>query len=187
MLIAITLVGCRLSNTPTTDTNLPAKPEKVTQPKIVRAPDIGLERAAGEGNVNAVRQHIAAGTDLNRRNTLTGSTALMSAAAFGQTETAVLLIEAGADLETKNYQGATALHTASFLCREEIVKVLLAKGADKTARNKAGATPLETVVGPFEKVKSHYDFLGMALSPLGLKLDYDRIKATRPKIAEMLK
>jgi hypothetical protein len=29
--------------------------------------------------------------------------------------------------------------------------------------------------------------IGGALAPLGLKLDYERIEATRPKIAEMLR
>ena len=79
------------------------------------------------------------------------------------------------------------MHTAAFLCRTEIVKVLLAHGADKNVRNNAGATALESVAGPFEEIRVVYDLLGTVLGPLGLKLDYERIKATRPKIAEMLR
>lgn len=36
-------------------------------------------------------------------------------------------------------------------------------------------------------VKGIYDGLAAALKPLGLKLDYERIKTTRPQIAEMLR
>jgi hypothetical protein len=40
---------------------------------------------------------------------------------------------------------------------------------------------------PFENVKGIYDAVGASLKPLGLILDYEQIKAARPKIAEMLK
>ena len=151
------------------------------------APDVSLTDAAVSGNVEAVRQHIAAGTDLNIRNPDGGATALIAAASFGQNETASLLIEAGADLEVKNNEGSTALHTAAFLCREKIVKALLAKGADRNARNNAGSTALDSVGGPFDDVKPIYDFILGVLGPYGLKLDYEFIKETRPKIAEILR
>jgi hypothetical protein len=96
------------------------------------------------------------------------------------------LIEAGADMTITNNEGATPLHIAAFFCRTEIVKALLEKGADKNAKNSTGKTALETVAGPFSEVKGIYDSIGKALKPLGLELDYDRIKITRPKIAEML-
>jgi ankyrin repeat protein len=151
------------------------------------APDMSLADAAVSGNVEAVRQHIAAGTDLNLRNPDGGATALIAAASFGQSETASLLIEAGADLEVKNNEGSTALHTAAFLCREKIVKALLAKGADQKARNNAGSTALDSVDGPFDDVKPIYDFILGVLGPYGLKLDYEFIKETRPKIAKILR
>lgn len=97
------------------------------------------------------------------------------------------MIEAGTDLNCTNNDGATALHTAAFLCRTEIVKLLLDNGADTLARNNVGATALESVAGPFDEAKGIYDFLALALGPSGLKLDYDRIRATRPIIAEILR
>ena len=151
------------------------------------APDMSLTDAAVEGNIEAVRQHIEAGTDLNERNPGSGTTALIAAASFGQNETAGLLVEAGADLEVKNNEGSTALHTAAFLCREKIVRALLAKGADRNARNNAGATALDSVGGPFDDVKPVYDLLQGVLGPYGLKLDYEFIRETRPKIAEILR
>ena len=150
------------------------------------APSVGLNAAALQGNLEAIRQHIKAGSDLNEKDQF-GSTPLIIAATFGKTEVALALIEAGADLNTKNNDGSTPLLTAAFLCRTEIVEALLEKGADKTLRNSAGKTALETVAGPFDNVKGIYDGLGAALGPLGLELDYERIKATRPNIAEMLR
>lgn len=151
------------------------------------APSVGLHQAVIGGDLEAVRQHIAAGSDLNQKDPLSGASPLMTAATFGQTEVARALIDAGADLNSRNNDGATALHTAAFFCRTEIVELLLENGADASVRNNAGATALETVIGPFDDVKGIYDFLAEALRPLGLRLNYERIKATRPQIAEMLR
>lgn len=151
------------------------------------APEVDLHTAAITGNLEAVQQHIKAGSDLNVKEPTRGSSPLITAAMFGRTEIAMALIEAGADVNYQNYEGSTALHTAAFACRTEIVKALLDNGADKTLRNKSGRIALDILEKPFEDVKAIYDGLGAALEPLGLKLDYERIKATRPIIAEMLR
>jgi len=151
-----------------------------------RPPRVSLHAAALQGNLNAIPRHIDAGSDLNAKDAY-GSTPLVVAATFGKTDAARALIDAGADMTITNNEGSTPLHIAAFLCRTEIVQALLDKGADKTVRNKAGRTALETVSRPFDEVKGVYDGLGAALEPLGLRLDYERIKATRPKIAAMLR
>jgi hypothetical protein len=145
-----------------------------------------LITAAFIGNADAAKILIDAGAALNYQNA-DGSTALHTAAVFGKTDVAKILISAGTNLNIQNNNGATALHTASFFCHEEIVKALLDKGADKTIKNKTGQTAYETVALPFEEVQGIYDAIGAGLKPLGLELDYDHLKATRPKIAEMLK
>jgi uncharacterized protein YcfL len=38
-----------------------------TQQVTVQAPDISIQDAAREGNIKAIKQHIAAGTDLNAK------------------------------------------------------------------------------------------------------------------------
>ena len=164
-----------------------AFPETELEEEAIAAPETSLTDAAAQGNVELVRQHIAAGTDLDQRDPRSGATALIAAASLGKTKAALLLIESGADLEAKNNQGGTALHTAAFLCREEIVKGLLAKGADRKARNLIGSTALDSVSGPFEEVKPIYDLVQQMLGPVGLELDYEFIKNTRPKIAEILR
>ena len=150
-----------------------------------QAPQVGLHMAALQGNVVAVKQHLNAGTDLNTKDQY-GSTPLIIAATFGQTAVAKALIEGGADLSATNNDGSTPLHIAAFLCREEIVKMLLENGADRNAKNNFGSTALTSVSAPFEDVKGVYDSLGNGLKPLGLVLDYERIKNTRPKIAALL-
>ncbi len=151
------------------------------------APGVGIHEAVIAGDLEAVRQHIASGSDLNEREPMGGSSPLMSAATFGQTEAAVALIDAGADLDQQNNDGSTALLTAAFFCRAEIVEALLEAGADRSIPNNAGSTALDVVTVPFEALQPTYDFLGTVLAPYGLRLDYDRIRQTRPEIAEMLR
>jgi len=146
-----------------------------------------LHEAAMVGDTQAVRRLIDAGADLNARESWGGSSPLATAATFGHADVALMLIEAGADLDHQNNDGSTALITAAFFCRTDIVEMLLAAGADKSIRGNDGSTALDVVSVPFDAIKGAYDFMAEALGPLGLRLDYDRIRATRPRIAEMLR
>jgi ankyrin repeat protein len=150
-------------------------------------PDIDLHTAVLTDNIEAVKQHIEAGSDLNVKDPFGGSSPLISAAVFGKTEAAKLLLDAGVDINFQNNDGSTALHTAAFFCRSEIVKLLLAKNADMTIRNSYGATPYDNVAGPFSELKDVYGMMEQSLGPMGLKLDYAYLEKTRPEIAEMLK
>jgi ankyrin repeat protein len=138
-------------------------------------------------NLEALKQHIAAGSNINEKDPFGGSSPLISACVFGKPEAARILIDAGADLNFQNNDGSTPLHTSAFFCHPDIVKMLLDKGADKTIKNKYGATPYEMVAAPFEQAKEGYDMMGQILGPMGLKLDYEQIQKTRPVIADMLK
>jgi len=149
-------------------------------------PEVSIHMAALQGDVVAIQQHIAAGTDLNKTEPSAGSTPMITASLFGKEKVVKALIYAGADVNFQNKEGSTALHTAAFFCHPEIVHVLLDNGADKSIRNNAGSTPLESVLPPFEAVKAYYDYFRNTLGPLGLELDYEDIKAIRPAIAEML-
>jgi len=153
----------------------------------IQAPELDIHTAVINDNMEVVKQHIAAGSDLNVRDPFGGSSPLISAAVFGKTEMAKVLIDAGVDLNFQNNDGSTALHTAAFFCRPEIVKLLLEKNVDKTIKNKYGATAFENVAGSFSDIKSAYDMMGKVLGPMGLTLDYAYIEKTRPEIAEMLK
>jgi uncharacterized protein len=152
----------------------------------IQAPQMDIHTAVVTGNLEVLKQHIAAGSDLNVKDPFGGSTPLISASLFGKTEMAQLLMEAGADINTVNNDGSTALHTSAFFCRPEIVAMLLAKGANKSIKNNFGSTALESVMGPFQEVKDVYSMMGKMFEPMGLKLDFAYIEKTRPEIASML-
>ena len=182
-LFAALLIGCGKKE----ETSNPAPPEEETAKPA--PPNVDVFKAAGEGNLDALKQHIAAGTDLNQR-TKDGqkTTPLIAAAGVGQAEAAKMLIEAKADLNLQNKNGDTALSVAAFLCHPEIVEALLKAGADKAIKNNTGTTALDGAQAPWNEVKPIYDFLnGILYKPIGIPLDYNRIQQTRPKIAELLR
>ena len=186
-----TLIGCgkkeeASKSTTQGEVSKPAPQEKAAKPA---PPGLNVFDAAGKGNLEALKQHIAAGTDLNQR-TPDGqkTTPLIAAAGVGQAEAAKMLIEAKVDLNLQNKDGNTALHTAAFLCHPEIVEALLKGGADKTIKSNVGATALDGAQAPWDEVKPIYDHLNTIFyKPFGIPLDYNRIQQTRPKIAEMLR
>ena len=104
-------------------------------------PDISIHDAAGEGNIEAVKQHIAAGTDVDAKTR--GETPLLWAARFGQSQVAELLIAEGADVNAKNVVGQTPLHWAAMAGHKEIIELLIAVGAEVNAKTKRGETPLD--------------------------------------------
>ncbi len=155
------------------------------------SPDSSLFEAAVTGNLEAVKQHIAAGTDLNQRDpNPVGSkgSALHAAAAFGYTEVAVALIEGGADVNQKDKEGQTPLHMAALFSYPKIAQALLNNGADKTIKDNDGQTALEMVEFPWEIAKGIYDLLdGIIFKPFGKPLDHNRIQKTRPQVAAIIR
>ncbi len=155
------------------------------------SPDSSLFEAAVAGNLEAVKQHIAAGTDLNQVDPNpfgSKGSSLHAAAAFGYTEVAVALIKAGADVNLKENEGQTPLHTAALFCYPKIAQALLDNGADKTIKDNDGQTALEMVVFPWEIAKGIYELLdGIIFKPAGKPLDYNRIQKTRPQVAAIIR
>ena len=183
MTALLVMVACGGNSDKTTE----ASENSETTKKEVKAPNMDIHTATLLGDLDAINQHIAAGTDLDEGEPTLGSTPLISAAVFGKTEIAGALIEAGADVNLKNNEGSTALHSAAFLCRLEIVEMLLVNGADKEMLNNYGSTALQSVSAPFADVMPIYEQFNKDLGPLGFKLDYEYAEATRPKIAALLR
>ena len=77
---AVLLVGCATTQSPESQT--------------VEAPDASIHEAVEKGNIEAVKQHIAAGTDVNTKGS-GGITPLQMAAGEGQKEIADLLRKHG--------------------------------------------------------------------------------------------
>ena len=55
-----------------------------------KPPDISIHKAAYDGNIEAVKQHLAAGTDVNAKDEYSGYTSLHHAANHGLNEIAKL-------------------------------------------------------------------------------------------------
>ena len=100
-------------------------------------PDMGILKAAREGNIEVVKQHLAAGTDVDEKGSTLGGTALHQAASKGRKEIAELLIAKGADVNAKcasgKKQGLTPLDAANETNHPEIAD-LIRKHGGKTAQ-----------------------------------------------------
>ena len=122
-----------------------AKPE----PPTAKAPDISIHDAANEGNIEGVKQHLAAGMDVDVKDE-SGETPLHFA---DNKEIADLLITSGADVNDADDGGATPLHKAAFQGYTEIAELLIANGADVNAKTMSGGrggimTPLDVATHP---------------------------------------
>ena len=132
---AVLVVGCATTQQP--------------EPPTAKAPDISIHDAAVDRNIEAVKQHLAAGTDVNAKGD-DGWTPLLYAAAYGHKGIVELLIAAGADVNAKivtpmnpwDVDGETPLHYAA---NKETAELLIAEGADVNAKNEDGGTPLHRV------------------------------------------
>ncbi|MDB4341827.1 ankyrin repeat domain-containing protein [bacterium] len=116
-----------------------AKPETPT----AKAPEISIHKAAGEGNIEAVKQHIAAGTDVNEKDD-SEWTPLHRAALGGNKEIAELLIDKGAEVNAQSDGGWTPLHLGGT---KEVAALLIENGADVNAKANDGFTPLDLAIG----------------------------------------
>jgi ankyrin repeat protein len=144
---AVLVVGCgesqQSATSPETKPDEPVAEASQPEPPTAKAPDISIHEAANEGNIEAVKQHLAAGTDVNV-NTNLGRTPLHCAANGGHKEIIELLIAEGADVNAKVEGAGTPLHYAARWGHKEVGKLLIAAGADVNAKNKYGSTPLHS-------------------------------------------
>jgi ankyrin repeat protein len=109
-------------------------------------PSISIHMAAFTGNIEAIKQHLAAGTDVNAKDAV-GNTPLIVAAGNGYNEIAELLIAEGADVNAKGYTDWTSLHHTAIQGYKEISELLIDNGADVNAKDEDGKTPLDDADG----------------------------------------
>ena len=106
------------------------------------APKRPIEDSAGAGDIEAVKQHIAAGTDVNTKGS-GGITPLLAAAMEGQNDIAELLISKGAAVNARDDKGMVPLHFAAQKGHKETVELLIAKGAKVNTKDYFDKTPLD--------------------------------------------
>jgi len=114
------------------------------------SPILDLWTAAFQGNLEAIKRHIAAGAEINAPFIApgipaSGATPLHLAVLADQREVVQYLVEQGADLKAKakDTHGGTPLHWAAALGRVEMARLLIEAGADVNALDNHGFTPLD--------------------------------------------
>ena len=101
--------------------------------------DESIHTAVFTGQIEVVKKHLAAGTDVNERGAFDRTPLL-----FGPTKEIVeLLIAKGADVNAKDDAGITPLHWAGT---KEIAELLIANGAYVNAMDDGAETPLDCAI-----------------------------------------
>ena len=119
---ALVLVGCEQSPEPP-----------------VKAPNISIHDAAKRGNIEAVKKHLAAGTDVNAKKAQ--QTALYHAVWNDHTEIAKLLISKGANVNTEQSARFNPLYSAAGgRAGKETIELLISNGADVNFIRERGGT-----------------------------------------------
>jgi ankyrin repeat protein len=125
-------------------------------------PDISIHEAAFNGDIEAVKQRLAAGANVNAKHDESGATALSYAAVKGQEEITELLIAKGADVNARDFGDVTPLiHAITGTNRLEIGKILISNGANVNMKMNEGGSAL------------HYLSVGMALTGKKLMTEDD--------------
>ena len=131
---AVVLVGCGESQQSSSLVEAePVAEAAQTEPPTAKseAPDISIHEAFKAGNIEAVKQHLAAGTDVNAKGPNAGLTPLHRAAYYGLKEIVELLLDKGADVNAKDDGGDTPLDVA-MLGNDKETADLLRKHVGKT-------------------------------------------------------
>ncbi|XP_028610434.1 protein phosphatase 1 regulatory subunit 12A isoform X3 [Grammomys surdaster] len=109
------------------------------------------------------RQWLNSGHISDVRHAKSGGTALHVAAAKGYTEVLKLLIQAGYDVNIKDYDGWTPLHAAAHWGKEEACRILVDNLCDMETVNKVGQTAFdvadEDILGYLEELQKKQNLL----------------------------
>ena len=131
---AVLLVGCGEEQQSSSLVEAePVAEAAQTEPPTAKseAPDISIHEAFKAGNIEAVKQHLAAGTDVNAKGPNAGLTPLHRAAYYGIKEIVELLLDKGADVNAKDDGGDTPLDVA-MLGNDKETADLIRKHGGKT-------------------------------------------------------
>ncbi len=108
---------------------------------LVGCGESSIHDAATEGDIEAVKQHLAAGANVNGAKE--GYPPLNTAIFNNQLEVVKLLVSMGADVNRKNRHHPMVMTAVDKDHGLEILKFLLEKGADPNAKDYSGKTSLD--------------------------------------------
>lgn len=138
-----------------------------------------LFKACLAGDLESVEKEIRSGANLNSKNS-DGLTPLHLAVLYGHHRVASALLESECSPHLTDRAGNTALHMASFLGRWVMVEELIEAGSDPLVRNHDGFNSDDLVALNWNpNLQRYYQHLELIF---GFELDYEQIKANRPRI-----
>ena len=108
------------------------------------ASDISIHDAAAGGHIKAIKQHLAAGTNVNAKD-VNEWTTLHHAALHGQKETIEILIAEDAEVNVWARIN-TPLHYAVQYGEKEILELFISKGAHVNPKDYGPKIPLDRAV-----------------------------------------
>ncbi|XP_072340848.1 protein phosphatase 1 regulatory subunit 12A isoform X10 [Scyliorhinus torazame] len=139
--------------------------EELLQEEISRQ-GVDIEAARKEEErimLRDARQWLNSGQINDNRHPKSGGTALHVAAAKGYTEVLKLLLQAGYDVNIKDYDGWTPLHAAAHWGKEETCRILVESFCDMETINKVGQTAFdvadEDILGYLEELQKRQNML----------------------------
>ncbi|XP_069760472.1 protein phosphatase 1 regulatory subunit 12A isoform X2 [Narcine bancroftii] len=139
--------------------------EELLQEEISRQ-GVDIEAARKEEErimLRDARQWLNSGEINDTRHPKSGGTALHVAAAKGYSEVLKLLIQAGYDVNIKDYDGWTPLHAAAHWGKAETCRILVENFCDMETMNKVGQTAFdvadEDILGYLEELQKKQNVL----------------------------
>ncbi|MCY3541212.1 MAG: ankyrin repeat domain-containing protein [Gammaproteobacteria bacterium] len=129
--------------------------------------------------LDLVKSHLAEVDDIATIVDTEGSPILVAASALGQVETVKYLLQAGADIESRDAFGSTSLFVAALFGHEEVAKVLLENDADFFTVNYQG-TDLN------EALKLDWDVTNGIAVAIGLSLEEEELKKARTTVRDLI-
>ena len=131
------------------------------------------------GRLDLVKVHVDSVDDIATMVTAEGSPILVAATALGQLEIVRHLVQAGADIESRDAFGSTPLFVAAMFGHEDIAKVLIENEADVYTFNYQG-TDLNGAL------ELDWATTSLVAILIGLSLEVDELNKTRGKIKELI-
>jgi len=129
-----------------------AQPPPVEASPNAAAAPLSLHSAIAKGDYANALKMIEQGTDIEAKDPGAGASPLVG-----------LLVQRGADVNSRTKSGTSPLHTAVLYGRREVAEYLLDKGADVNAKSASGATPLSLAQA------ANFDRIGKMLRSRGAK------------------
>ena len=135
-----------ISKTPPATASMQRQTKRSPVNRAYRAyPAQDVERfflAVVDGRIDVVKRYIEGGISPNLRQPNNGDLPLFLAISHGQDDVALLLIDAGADVDGNKDMGIPLIWAAEHCNSVKLVRTLLDAGADVNATARGGATPL---------------------------------------------